>query len=184
MTGSGDTLTSDETLRQLFRMSVGEGTRIDVMRHLCGMVMGDFVSTCAQGESNLSEFNRHLNVWFMGLGHALSDFMTDLNRNGGDMSGDYFWNDDTFPWMGSGSSMTGSGMVKGWQWMNDTTDDALLEETLEKDDALPDGRMSADTLSQRAAWDACVEREGAGKTRCIRQFIEQQNIERNSGESL
>lgn len=184
MAGSGTMLTSDETLRQLFRMSVGEGTRIDVMRHLCGMVMGDFVSTCAQGESNLSEFNRHLNVWFVSLGHALSDFMTDLNRDGTDMSDDYFWNDKAFPWMGSGSSMTGSGMVKGWQWMNDTTDDALLDDASEKDDTVMDGGMSSDTHSQRAAWDACTDREGAGKARCIRQYIEQQNIEQNSGEAL
>jgi hypothetical protein len=176
-------LTSEETLGQLLKMSIGEGTRIDVMRHLCGMVMGEFISTCAQGETNLRAFNRHLNLWFTDLGRALSDFMTDLNESGNDRSGDYFWNNDSgmFPWSGTGSAGTGS--VKGWQWMNDTDSEPLLDDMM--DEELLDGGMSSDTRSQRSAWDACEERQGPGKARCIRQYLEQQNTEaQENGEDL
>jgi hypothetical protein len=179
-------MTSVQTLGQLLRMSAGQGTQIDVMRQLCGMVTGEFVSTCASGRSNLMDFNRQLNVWFMSLGRTLSEYMRGLNTGGMDTGTGYFWNDKTFPFYGSGSmswsagSVSGSGTsVKGWQWSNDIDSGTMLD----------DGNMSSTgstvrgSRGQQGAWDACADREGAGKSRCIRQYLEKQNMQDSGARS-
>jgi hypothetical protein len=169
MTQSGALTTNESMLRTLLRMSAGEGTQVNLMRQLCGLVTGEFVSSCAQGKGGLQEFNRQLNTWFLQLGQTLAGFMRDLNR-GGDMSSTYFWNSGTFPFMGgSGSSSSaGTGSVKGWNWMNETDSEPLVS---------PMSSSSSMDRGQEAAWAACEDREWPYKSRCVRQYLENQNMQ-------
>lgn len=122
--GTGGMMNVDQAFGTLLRMTVGEASRLGTMRELCGLVMGEYVSTCATGEANLQEFNRHLHTWFLSLGTTLGNLMRELNPN--EATDAYFWNDETFmplfgtgSWMsGTGSWMSGSGSdVRGWNDM-------------------------------------------------------------------
>jgi hypothetical protein len=188
-TASGSLTSNEDMLRTLLRMSTGDATRINVMRQLCGMVTGEFLSSCAQGKAGIQEFNRQLNTWFINLSHALGGFMMDLNRNGGDTSTNYFWSN--MPMTGSGSWNSGSS-VQGWNWMNETDSSPSWMSSSSSSSSSPWWTSSSSRSSvssqnagnrQQEAWAACEDRTGAGKSRCVRDYLQNVNIQESGASS-
>jgi hypothetical protein len=141
------------------------------MRTLCVLIMNDNSATCMQG-SNMREFNRLMQQWFMNLGSALTQFMMNANRGGTDLTPSYFWNSQMFP-------SRGTGAVKGWEDSTDGDEWNLWDMSDSSSSAVSDDAAAGS--GQEAAWAACEGRDGRGKVRCVRDYLEQQNLQMSSG---